>query len=209
MEKSENINELAAALAKAQAELKNPPRSREVSVRMKSGGTYKFRYAPLEDILEMARPILSKNGLAITHLVGGTELKICLLHESGQYIESTVPLRPAEAGPQAFGSEITYKRRYTVTAMLGISADDDEDGNLSNGNGFTAKPPSSGSNQPNQPQPSSEPPKIDGITYRQVEGKQGQPILLAEGNGTNGKNAILKGMGFAFHPDKKVWWKEL
>jgi hypothetical protein len=207
MEKSENINELSAALAKAQAELKNPPRSREVSVKMKSGGTYKFKYAPLGDILEMARPVLSKNGLAICQIIQGKDLTTCLLHEGGQWLSSTVTLAPQDPGPQALGSEITYKRRYTVTAMLGISADDDEDGNLSNGNGFKTAPASapkhSDSTQP------SEHPKIDGITYRQVEGKNSQPILLAEGNGTNGKNAILKGMGFAFHPDKKVWWKEL
>lgn len=131
---------LASALAKAQSELTSPPRNREVEVVSKrTGGRYKFKYATLDSIIDHVRPALTKNGLWFTQTLEGNEagkykLVTQLLHESGQTIRSETPLLVEESGNQAFGSALTYMRRYALTAMLGIAADEDDDANSADGN---------------------------------------------------------------------------
>jgi hypothetical protein len=129
------IGKLAAALAKAQGAFLPIPKTREVKVTMKSGGSYTFKYAPLDAILEAVRPALSANGLAITSLMvdGCKAIKTMLVHESGELLEHEMPLGNVE-NIQALGSEITYLRRYGITAMLCIAPDEDDDGNAASGN---------------------------------------------------------------------------
>ncbi len=123
------------ALAKAQAKFPAIPRTKEVTVKSDKG-SYKFKYAPLETILDAVRPALSENGLAVFHRIetnGKTELVAVLAHESGETIESRMPL--ALAGKmQEQGSELTYKKRYTIQSVLGVSSDDDDDANAADGN---------------------------------------------------------------------------
>lgn len=120
---------LAAALAAAQAEYKPLKRTRTVKVRMKSGGEYSFKYAPLDVCMDATRPALTKHGLAVTQAFETEPLRIVtrLLHESGQYMESVLPLRE-QATPQDLGGEMTYMRRYSYVALVGIVADEDTDG---------------------------------------------------------------------------------
>ena len=118
----ENLGPLAAALAKAQAEFPPIIRDKEVDSR-----SYKFKYAPLDKIIEAVRPALSKNGLAITQLLDGQDLVTMLLHESGGFLMGSVPLSH-EGTVQQFGSAITYLRRYALQALLGIAAEEDDDG---------------------------------------------------------------------------------
>lgn len=124
--KSENINELAVALSKAQAEMgpahkgqKNP--------------FFKSNYADLNDIWQAAREPLTNNGLSIVQTMnmqdGVLMLTATLLHQSGQWIQSTAPIITEKTGPQALGSCITYIRRYTLAALIGIVTDIDDDGN--------------------------------------------------------------------------------
>lgn len=107
-------------------------KNKTTKVRMKSGGEYSFDYADLSEILDKCRPILSKHGLAVTQILNetdkGTELNSMLVHESGETIESKVKLPPVH-DPQAMGSMITYYRRYSIVALLGLVADEDDDGN--------------------------------------------------------------------------------
>ena len=132
---SEEIHEIATALAAAQGEFPAIPRSREVLVRPKdaSKSPYKFWYATLDGILTAVRPVLSKHGLALTQMVVEKRLRTILMHSSGQYIGHDMPLTYYEA-PQQYGSELTYKRRYGVATLLCIAADDDDDGNAAEGN---------------------------------------------------------------------------
>ncbi len=124
------IEKLAAALSKAQAELKNPPKNKTAKIRMKEGGSYTYHYADLADILDCVRETLAKNGLAVTQIVTrnaeGNVLLSRLLHVSGQYVESVYPL-PQGCGAQEMGSAITYARRYSICPLLGIAGETDED----------------------------------------------------------------------------------
>ena len=132
-------NELAAALAIAQGQFTNPPRNRTVKVALKGGGSYEFRYATLDAILDMIRVPLSMNGLALSHELSlASDGWVCitkLLHSSGNQISCPVPvLVGADANAQGWGSGITYSKRYGVCALLAIAADEDDDGNAACGN---------------------------------------------------------------------------
>ena len=120
---------LYAALAKAQGAFQPIVKNRDVEITMKSGGRYRFRYADLEEILTKTRPALSANGLALIQTVQDGKLACSLVHADGGSISSTVDMPSArELGdPKTFGAAITYLRRYLVTAMLGVAADDDLD----------------------------------------------------------------------------------
>lgn len=139
MQTSPTIDALAAALAAANTEIVNPPRNREVKVTMKSGGTYTFKYATLDGILDGVRPILASHGLSIVQTTGESEngcvVGTTLLHASGQWMQFETPafFDPA-GGAQAYGSAVSYARRYAVTSLLCLAADEDDDGNAATGN---------------------------------------------------------------------------
>ena len=104
-----------------------------------AAGQYGFRYATLDKILDMARPVLAEEGLILfqpitTNDKGALVLTTRLLHRSGEYMETSMPLPAAGADPQTLGSAITYLRRYAVTSLLGIASDEDDDGNRAAGN---------------------------------------------------------------------------
>lgn len=130
--------DIAGALAAAQGEFGPVLRDKTVTVTMKSGGKYTFSYAPLESILHAVKPALSKNALSLTQamvVVDGKDfVETTLRHASGQTLANRIPLFVKDDGPQAYGSALTYARRYGVTLLLCISADDDDDGNAAEGN---------------------------------------------------------------------------
>lgn len=125
--------ELYAALAKAQGAFQPIVKNREVQITMKTGGSYRFRYADLEEITAKTRPALSINGLAmiqtIEHGQNGPLLVCRLMHAGGGMVASEVSMPGVRdmGDPKSFGAAITYLRRYMVTAMLGVAADDDLD----------------------------------------------------------------------------------
>lgn len=139
----ETISDISEALAKAQGDFGPVTRDKTVTVTMKSGGKYTFSYAPLESILHAVKPALSKNGLALTQamVVANDKdfVETTLRHASGQTISNRIPLFVRDDGPQAYGSALTYARRYGVTLLLCISADDDDDGNAAEGNSAQQK----------------------------------------------------------------------
>lgn len=124
---SENIKEISGALAKAQAEFQTPKRTKEAMVT----ATRKYKYADLQDVYDSVREPLAKNGLAITHLTqefaGQVELVTMLVHESGEFFRSIYPVKARAERPQEMGSAMTYARRYTVSALLGIASEEDDD----------------------------------------------------------------------------------
>ncbi len=136
---SNETGQIAAALVSALSRLRNPPRNRSVEVSTRGGGKYSFRYATLDKILDMARPVLAAEGLALfqpisTNEKGGLVLVTRLLHRSGEWMETSIPLPAPGGDPQSFGSAVTYLRRYAVTALLGIASDEDDDANRAAGN---------------------------------------------------------------------------
>lgn len=135
------IGPLAAALAKAQTDFPTVTRDKKVTVTTKSGGSYSFTYAPLDAILNAVRGPLSANGLVIVQMIDDGALETTLIHESGASLTGRVGL-PDTSDIQALGSAVTYLRRYAIQAMLGIAAEDDDDGNRAVGNKVETRVPS-------------------------------------------------------------------
>lgn len=98
----------------------------------KTNPHFKNQYASLDSINSAVLPALCENELVVTQVVepvdGGQVIKTILWHSSGEKIESFLML-PDIKDMQKLGAAITYARRYSLSAMLGISADEDDDGN--------------------------------------------------------------------------------
>lgn len=127
MNKSESIVNLAKAMSEFQSEVKNPANTA-------NNPFYKSKYAPLNDILNDVRPLLSKHGLSVIQSPGGNgkdiSISTILLHSSGEWLElEPLTLTAEKITPQGAGSAITYGRRYVISALLGIASEDDDDGN--------------------------------------------------------------------------------
>ena len=134
---SESVAALAAALAKAQAELINPEKSLTATIRgVRPGeGERSFRYAPLSSGLDIVRKTLGQHEIAtvqstaIDQPSGMVNLTTTLAHASGEWIASDWPVCPiAEtANPQRMGLALTYARRYALFTLVGIAGEDDLD----------------------------------------------------------------------------------
>lgn len=122
-----DLDKLAPALVDFQAAVPSVPKTAKNPA---FGG---FKYAPLDEIMKEISPHLTKNKLAVTQFVtninGQSALRTILLHASGQFLEDVAPLLLSRNDPQGQGSAITYARRYGLMAVLGLVADDDDDGN--------------------------------------------------------------------------------
>lgn len=130
---------LPAALAKAQGAFEQIRRDKTVTVTMKAGGRYTFAYAPLESILRAVSGALAANELSLSQRVvenakGQQCVETILLHSSGESLSNQTQIFINGDGAQAYGSALTYARRYGVTLLLCVSADDDDDGNAAEGN---------------------------------------------------------------------------
>ncbi len=132
---------IALALAKAQKAFKTVPKNRVAKVPTKAGGQYSYKYADLADVIDAVRDALSANELAFTQGVEGDNLVTVLVHSSGERLYNSVPMVSpgAMTGPQAVGSSLTYSRRYGLTALLGVVAEEDDDGQVA----INMKPPKS------------------------------------------------------------------
>jgi hypothetical protein len=132
---SASIGTIAAALAKAQAELVNPEKSLVAIVRSDGRRGETFRYAPLSSGLEIVRKALSQHEIAtvqttsIDEAAGIVRLSTVLAHASGEWIASDWPVCPiAETErPQRMGAALTYARRYSLFTLVGIAGEDDLD----------------------------------------------------------------------------------
>lgn len=135
--RSEQIAQLAGALARAQGKIRTATKDRLARVKMRAGGEYTYRYATLDDIWDACRPALAENELSVVQVplsdAAGLQLETLLAHSSGEWISGTMQL-PVVAdrmsGLQAMGSAITYARRYMLAAMVGVTTGDaaDDDG---------------------------------------------------------------------------------
>jgi hypothetical protein len=121
--KSESIKELSGALAKAQAEME--------SARLSSSNPfYKSKYADFGEIVKSSRPALTKHGLAVTQIFKIVEdivlLETILMHSSGEFISSEIRINPPKTDVQSLGSFITYLKRYSYAAIVGVITEDDD-----------------------------------------------------------------------------------
>jgi hypothetical protein len=135
---------LIQALIKARAEFPSIQKD-------KVNPHFKVSYASLDSVLDAVTPVLCKHGLAIVQLMEkGNILKTHLFHESGEFLTSEYEL-PEYQENQKKGAALTYARRYSVCALLSITADEDDDGNATKDeqkNNSKTKP-SNNNNSPN------------------------------------------------------------
>lgn len=149
---SPELGLLFEALAKAQGKIVN-------ALKDKKNPFFKSSYADLASIWDACREPLSNNGLAVVQTIEGSKEDIILNtwigHSSGQWMKSKMPLtvipeqRKDKNGnviasvvtPQAIGSSITYARRYALSALVGICADQDDDGEKAMGRKSNPEPP--------------------------------------------------------------------
>jgi len=126
MNKSEQINELAAALAKAQSELSNPKKT-------STNPFFKSKYADLSEVINVSKPILAEHGLSILQLMtfndGCVGIETILLHISGQFISETFAAPADKIDAQSLGKCVTYFRRYGWAAICGLAQEDDDGNN--------------------------------------------------------------------------------
>jgi len=124
MNRSETIKELAVALSVAQSEMKGAVKN---AINPHLGS----KYANLTSIIEAVKPTLTKHGISFVQCAEPSEsvevrLTTCLIHSSGQWLESTITVPTTKKDAQGYGSAMTYARRYALAAMLGIPQEDDD-----------------------------------------------------------------------------------
>ena len=121
---------LSAALVAFQAEI-------GAVAKTSANPFFKSKYAALPDVVAHAQPLLAKHGLAVTQTIGFWNtgdsvldtLTTMLVHESGESLQDTMRLHLPKDDPQGQGSAVTYARRYSYMSILGLVADEDDDGN--------------------------------------------------------------------------------
>jgi hypothetical protein len=128
MTTSETIGAIAPALIKAQSQMQG------ISKEGKNPA-FKSKYVTLDSILDTLRPILTSNGLMLTQgsqepqAMQAVTVESRIIHTSGEWISTTVTIPVTKPDAHGLGSALTYGRRYSVSALLAISADEDDDAN--------------------------------------------------------------------------------
>jgi hypothetical protein len=189
MERSQEINELAAALCMAQGDFPNVPKDA-------NNPFFKSKYADLAGIVDVVRPVLKKHNLCFSQFVSmsGSQPAITtmLLHKSGQFVADTLPMPVSKPDAQGIGSAITYGRRYGLQAILGLAAEDDD------GNAASHSAPASQQQRP-VPQAPTPPPPAGAKIEKTITQPQAQRLwAIANGNNLSKEEVarIVKGFGF-------------
>ena len=124
-DRSETIGELAKALTSALGELEDVAKTQTAKA-----GTFSYKYATLADALGMARPILAKHGVSVMQTAETDENVVSvwttMMHSSGEYLTHQPTRLPSGVDAQKTGSAITYARRYSLMAALGLATEDDD-----------------------------------------------------------------------------------
>lgn len=175
-----NISKIALALAKAQSEFPLIAKTKTAHIQTKNGGMYTYDYADLAVLIGATRQPLAKNELSFTQFVEYEDvfLKVTtiLMHSSGEYLLTTFKTRVVGDDLKAIGTAITYIRRYSLAAILGIASDEDKDDPAGQG---STRQGNKGGRQVATSNKGGEPPQPDG-----PDGSPGQaPNTSAPPNG--------------------------
>jgi hypothetical protein len=221
---SDNLKELAAAMLKVQAEI-NP------AIKDSSNPFAKSRYASLNSVVLASREALLKHGVWLVQFPvpvdpGHLGLMTRLIHaSSGEWQASLLVMPLSKIDPQGYGSALTYARRYSLAAMVGLITEDD-DAETACGRSKIAvsntkkEPDVSSSDKAKESSSVAEPdsatetssdllsnlPHLDGVNFRAVKDQDGRHYVVATGDTFN-KKSSLSGNGFKWNPDKKIWWR--
>lgn len=139
---SETRQEISKALVSAWGTIEAPKHNAKVKVQTKNGGTYEFAYTDLEGIFKAIKQVYKENKISVIQNAYTTKedgmtmvsVETMLLHESGEWVKSAPLKVHASQNMQEMGGQITYMKRYSLAAMLGIAAEEDDDGNAAVGN---------------------------------------------------------------------------
>lgn len=139
---SESNSNISQALVSAWGKITTPKHNTNVTVKTRSGSSYDFSYTDLEGIFDALKEVYLEHKIAVlqtpnTFLLEGTlmvSVETMLLHESGEWVKSE-PLSVAASNEiQGLGGQITYMKRYSLSAISGISTEKDDDANGASGN---------------------------------------------------------------------------
>ena len=126
MLKSEEINELAAAISMAQGEIENASKN-------SANPHFRSKYADLAEVINCIRPVFSKHGLSVTQFPsyegGVVSVETVIAHKSGQWMSGTISAPVSKQDAQGVGSATTYCRRYALAAAACLAQEDDDDEN--------------------------------------------------------------------------------
>ena len=210
---SESIACLAAALAKAQAELTNPEKSLVATIRPNGPGEAErsFRYAPLSSGLDIVRKTLGQHEIAtvqttaIDQTAGIVNLTTVLAHSSGEWIASDWPVCAISetATPHRMGAALTYARRYALFTLVGIAGEDDIDApDLK-----APMPPASAAAKPapNRHGRLNGGQSIPGRGGTKVVSNPAKPILGAEASATLRDQLVEELKAIASSDDAAIW----
>lgn len=133
-----SISKLAVSLIKFQASMAD-------NKITKASKGYNYNYADLNTVLNAIRKPLSEAGLCVIQTTSNTEngtpiVKTMLLHESGEYIEGSLAIKPIKNDPQSVGSSLSYSRRYALLGILNLAAEDNDGAPARPRTGIAAKP---------------------------------------------------------------------
>lgn len=169
--RSESIGAFAAALAKAQSAM-------GAAKKDSTNPHFKSSYADLASVMDACRPHLNANGIAVTQIPSSgndsVTISTMLVHASGEWMAGELTLPVLQRTAQAFGSAMTYARRYALSAMAGVAAGEDDDGTAASQKKYTPpdEPPKGGAPKPNT--------KTEGIKAQlkaKIEAKPGPKII--------------------------------
>jgi len=172
IEQSETIAKLAGALCKAQEEMRGAHMNAK-------NPHYRSKFADLTSVINAIKPHLCKEGLSFLQTVGTTEsgtpvVTTQLMHNSGEWIRDSLGIKPLKAGPQAVGSAISYARRYSLAAFVGLPQLDDDAERASRREASEPRKKPQGQSQPKER--SSTNGKTANDAANQVEGNRG-PVV--------------------------------
>lgn len=120
MFKSETVTKIAGALLKAQKEMGN-------AVKDSKNPFFKSKFADLNSVREAVTPALHAHGITLLQPINENVVETILLHESGEFLGSTIKIVcKEENNPQAYGSAVSYARRYGLSSMLSVGAEDND-----------------------------------------------------------------------------------
>ena len=206
------ISRLATALAKAQGEFPPIPKDSEVEVKNKEGNRvlYKYKYADLTTIINAVRPALTKHAISFTQGMIAGGFVTTFLHESGEQLQSGfIPCEVPRGDMKQVAGVITYVKRISLTAALGVSADEDVDAaaNEAMQGNSTAKGPARKEPPPakEKENPPSKPAAKNSAPADQATMDRLLDLMIDRGVHENSVNNLIT-KGYGFRTDRVPVW---
>ncbi len=207
---SSEVKNIFGALNKIIAEVKDVSKTEQ---------GFGYKYASLDNILKMLRPILAKNGCALVQSeeidreAGYLVVKTLLTHISGEWIETTseAPITELKGmnSYQSIGAGITYLRRYNISNLFGISSEEDTDANVKNVNNQNQTQKQKNQNTKQVQNQEEQEKTLEALGIKAVQ-KDGIIYLTEKNKGAIYQNkALIKELGYRWDSENRCWYKKI